>query len=133
MNVQEIVSAHPDVKGNVNRTLAECIAECYACSQTCLSCADACTAEVRATELVQCIRLTSDCSDVCIATGQTASRRAGFNVPVIRSMLESCALACRLCAEACGKHEKMHEHCRICAESCRKCEKACIAALPTVV
>jgi hypothetical protein len=40
-------------------------------------------------------------------------------------MLHACAAACRLCADECEKHAKMHEHCRICAESCRRCVSAC--------
>jgi hypothetical protein len=44
-------------------------------------------------------------------------------------MLETCALACRLCGEECERHAGKHEHCRICAESCRRCEQACREAI----
>jgi hypothetical protein len=47
-------------------------------------------------------------------------------------MLESCAMACRVCAEDCERHAGLHDHCRICAEACRDCEEACRTALSTV-
>ncbi len=31
MHAQEILSAHPDVKGQVNDALIRCIEECYGC------------------------------------------------------------------------------------------------------
>ena len=129
MPVQEMISTHPQVKGNVNEALIRCIEECYSCSQTCTACADACLGEEKVQELTQCIRLNLDCADICIATGALASRRTGSNEEVIRQTLQACATACRVCGEACEKHASMHEHCRICAESCRRCEQACQEAL----
>lgn len=132
MHAQEIISTHPDVGGNINQALIDCIEACYDCGQTCLSCADACLAEDQAAMLRQCVRLDLDCADVCFATGATATRRAGSNEELLRAMLETCALACRLCAEECEKHQSHHAHCRICAQNCRACEQACQGALRTV-
>lgn len=132
MHAQQIISTHPDVKGQVNDALIRCIEECYDCAQTCISCADSCLVEDNVTELKQCIRLNLDCADVCLATGATLTRRTGSNEELIRSMLESCAIACRLCGDECDKHASRHEHCRVCAEACRRCQQACHEAGRTV-
>lgn len=132
MNAEQMISTHPDVRGNISHTLVRCIEACLSCAQTCTSCADACLAEVTVSELKQCIRLNQDCSDTCLAAGKLASRRTGSNELVLRSMLETCSLACRQCAQECERHAKMHEHCRICAEACRRCERACEDAMQDV-
>jgi hypothetical protein len=128
VQVKQIISAHPDVKGRVNEALIRCIEECYGCAQTCISCADACVAEQMVTELRQCIRLDLDCADICNATGAVATRRTGSNEQILRQMLEVCAAACKVCGDECERHASKHQHCRICAEVCRSCEQACRAA-----
>ncbi len=125
MHTQEIISSHPHVKGSTNDALIRCIDECYDCAQACTACADACLGEGGVQQLVQCVRLNLDCSDVCAATGAVASRRSGSNEEVIRGMLDNCALACRLCGDECDRHAGHYEHCRVCAEACRSCEQAC--------
>jgi len=125
MHAQEIISTHPQVHGQTNDALIRCIEECYSCAQTCTSCADACLAEDKVKSLTQCIRLNLDCADVCNITGRIATRRTGSDEEMIRRMLDACATACRLCAEECEKHARMHEHCRVCAEACRRCMSAC--------
>ena len=132
MHAREMISTHPDVKGNINEALIRCIEECYACAQACTSCADACLAEDMVQQLRQCIRLNLDCADICVASGALASRRAGSNEQVIRLALEVCAAACRVCGEECERHAGMHEHCRVCAESCRRCEQACQEAIRSI-
>lgn len=125
MHARQMVSTHPDVRGNVNDALTSCIEQCYDCAQTCIVCADACLAEEMVASLRQCIRLDLDCADICIATGALASRRTGGNLQVLRQMLETCEAACRACAEECGLHAEQHEHCRICADACESCADAC--------
>ena len=132
MHTQEMIAAHPDVKGNVNKALLAAIDECHACAQTCASCADACVAEQMVAELRQCIRLNLDCADVCAVTASLANRRTGSNEEVIRKVLDACITACRLCGEECHHHATKHEHCRICADACRRCEAACKNALGTM-
>jgi hypothetical protein len=95
MQAREMISAHPDVKGSISEPLIACIESCFACALTCTSCADACVAEDTMTGLRQCIRLNLDCADVCSATGALASRRAGSNQEVVRTMIETCALTVR--------------------------------------
>ena len=93
MHVREMISAHPQVRGNTNDALIRCIEACYDCAQTCTVCADACLAEDTVKNLIQCIRLNLDCADVCAATGQIASRRTGTNELTIKQMIETCAPA----------------------------------------
>ena len=131
MHIQEMITTHPVVHGKVNMTLVRCIEECVDCAQSCNICADACLGEPEVGNLVQCIRLNLDCADACTATGKLASRRSGSNEELLRTMLETCAQACRLCGEECARHASMHELCRICAESCERCERACWEAART--
>lgn len=132
VQVREMISTHPDVKGDTADALLKCIEECYACAQTCTSCADACLAEEKVSNLRQCIRLNLDCADACLAAGAMGSRRTGSNEPVLAAALRLCAEACNRCGEECEKHGEMHEHCRICAESCRRCARSCEEALSQV-
>lgn len=128
MQVRDMISTHPQVRGNVDPAMIHVIEAAYGCAQSCTSCADACLGEETVAGLAQCIRLNLDCADLCATTGAVASRRTGSNETVIRLTLEACAEACRVCGEECGRHAEHHEHCRVCAEACRTCERACRAA-----
>lgn len=132
MQVQEMISTHPDVRGSTADRLLKCVEECYNCAQTCTSCADACLAEQSVDQLRQCIRLNLDCADICAATGAMGSRRTGSNIEVLRSVIQACELACRRCGEECQRHAGEHEHCRICGDACMRCADACRDALADV-
>jgi uncharacterized membrane protein len=102
-------------------------------------CAQACAADVTAdlseqnvTEMVRCIRLCLDCTDICTAALGVLSRQAEYDASVTRPLLEACAAICRSCGDECERHARMHEHCRICGEACRRCEQACRDLLETV-
>ncbi len=129
MHVEAIAATHPRVGGRIEQALARCIELCFDCSQACASCADACLGEDSVAELRQCIRLNLDCSDVCVAAGLIASRQTGSNATFVRSMLRTCAEACRLCGAECDRHGSHHEHCRVCAEVCHACARACDEAM----
>ena len=95
-------------------------------------CAQACTADVDAdlseqdlTDMVLCIRLCLECTDICTATVGVTSRPALYDADVIRPLLEACAASCKSCGDECERHAPMHRHCRVCAEACRRCEQAC--------
>jgi hypothetical protein len=122
-HVTKILETHP--QATVNEALALCIEECLACALTCTSCADACLAEEQVAQLVRCIRLNLDCADICDATGRALTRQTSWDPGLARSILETCAEACRVCAQECEQHADHHEHCRTCVESCLRCEKAC--------
>lgn len=132
MHAREMITTHPDVRGSTNETMVRCIEECYGCAQSCIACADACLAEKIVETLRQCIRLDLDCADICATTGAMASRRTGSNQALLKRMIETCAEACRLCAEECARHAGEHEHCRICAEACRSCEQVCREAARSI-
>ncbi len=131
MLASQMISTHPHVQGNLNQPLAESVEACMECASTCVICADACLGEPMVSQLTQCIRLNSDCADVCAATAAVASRRTGSNEAVIKLMLRACMEACRECGTECRRHAGDHDHCRICAEACERCERACQQALQT--
>lgn len=132
LHAHEMISTHPQVRGDTNDVLIACIEACLDCAQTCTSCADACLGEPMVAELTQCIRLNLDCADLCAATASVGSRRTGSNELVIRGLIEACAEACRLCGDECARHAQNMAHCRVCAETCRECESACRAAAETI-
>ncbi len=127
MSLDKMLAAHPQVE-TVTSELALAARHTMLCSLFCTSCADACSAEDM--DMAQCIRTCMDCADVCAATARLAVRRAGHNIDMLQSMIETCIEACELCAEECDKHD--HEHCRLCATMCRECAEDCRKALPLI-
>jgi hypothetical protein len=77
------------------------------------------------TEMVLCIRLCLECTDICTATVGVLSRLATYDADVVRPLLEACVASCKSCGDECERHAQMHPHCRVCAEACRRCEQAC--------
>jgi hypothetical protein len=132
MHAEQMIAAHPHVRGSTNDALIRAVEECYDCAQACTSCADACIGEDMVQDLAQCIRLCLDCADICATAGILATRRTGSNEALIRQMLSVCETACRLCGEECARHAGHHDHCRICAEACRSCEAACRTAAGSI-
>ena len=61
MQIQPMISTHPDVRGSVNDGLVRAIEAAYGCAAVCRICADACLAEEMVKDLTQCIRLDLDC------------------------------------------------------------------------
>ena len=51
MHAHEMISTHPQVRGNTNDSLIRCIEECFDCAQSCTSCADACLGEEMVAQL----------------------------------------------------------------------------------
>jgi Domain of Unknown Function (DUF326) len=102
-------------------------------------CAQACTADNAAdlgehnlADMVRCIRLCLDCTDVCAAAAAVTSRLVDYDPDALRPLLESCVAICSSCGDECERHAAMMAHCRGCAEACRRCEQACrelVAAL----
>jgi hypothetical protein len=60
------------------------------------------------------------------------ARQTAFDPQLARTVLETCAQACRLCAQECERHASHHQHCRVCAEACRRCEQACEDLLSSI-
>jgi Domain of Unknown Function (DUF326) len=98
-------------------------------------CAQACTADNAAdlgeqnlADMVRCIRLCLDCTDVCTAAAGVTSRLVSYDPSVLRPLLESCVAICRSCGDECERHAAM-PHCQVCAVACRRCEQACLELL----
>jgi Domain of Unknown Function (DUF326) len=95
------------------------------CTQACTADADADLSERNLAELVKCVRLCLECTDICGATLGVVSRPAEYDTHVTAPLLEACVAICKSCGDECERHARMHEHCRLCAEACRRCERAC--------
>ena len=129
MSIAKMIASHPDVVGSLNEPLATAVRHAMFCSVICTSCADACVAEEEVAEMRQCIRLTSDCADVCAMLARLGTRRTGTNEILLQEALQLCVTACDLCAEECERHD--NDHCRRSAEMCRETSRDCKAALDT--
>lgn len=128
-HVQDMLRTSPNSPVMGRDELAACIQACFECTQSCVACADACLGETEhLAMLTRCIRLNSDCADICDVTGRALSRGLEPDVELLGHQLALCALACERCAEECERHAAQHEHCRVCAEACRRCLAACQAA-----
>ncbi len=132
MHVREMIATNPKLSANLKDALIRCIEECYGCAQTCSACADASLGEDMVKDMVQCIRLCLDCSDLCYTTGVILSRRGGGAEPVIRRTLEACAEGCARAGAECSRFADRMQHCRICAEACHSCEEACLTAMVAI-
>jgi hypothetical protein len=122
---QEIVKLHPHPTGLDRDTLLRCIEVCLDCAASCTACADASLSEPDVHEMIRVVRLCLDCADECDATGRIVTRQTAPDPRLMRTMIQSCATGCVVCAEECDLHAAHHEHCRVCAEVCRRCKQAC--------
>jgi hypothetical protein len=123
-HVEQMLKSHPMPSGDSVGGIATCIVACLECATSCTTCADACVAEDDYQTLARCIRLNLDCAAVCRATAEILARENEPDWNLIRSVLETCELACSTCGEECDRHTHM-KHCELCAESCRECASAC--------
>ena len=95
------------------------------CVQACIADTDADLSEQNLAEMVKCVRLCLDCSDVCSATAGVLSRLAEYDPGTTRPLLEACAAICKTCGDECQRHAPHHAHCRVCEQACHHCEQAC--------
>jgi hypothetical protein len=102
------------------------------CSQACSADTSADLGEQDLAEMVTCIRLCLDCTDICDATLAVLSRITEPDPKVTKPLLESCVAICDGCGDECERHAKMYEHCRVCGEACRRCERACKELLTAI-
>jgi len=77
-------------------------------------------------DLVRCIRINLDCSEVCNVTGDLLLRQTELD-EVLHAQIQACVTACQRCEAECSNHAESMEHCRVCAESCRNCALTCKA------
>ena len=95
-------------------TLAECAAACNRCSVICIEGKDV-------HKMTTCIRLQTDCAQICELAADFLSR----NSVHAEHMVRLCAEICSTCAKECAKHSNK-EHCKICEELCKQCADMCI-------
>jgi hypothetical protein len=94
-------------------------------AQACTADNDADLSEANLADMVRCIRLCLNCTDVCAATAAVLSRPAEFDPDLARPLLRACVAICISCGNECARHAPHHEHCRVCEQACRRCERAC--------
>ena len=104
--------------------VAEAIDALRAASLAATTCADACLGERDAADLRACTRACATSADVADVAARALARTGGYDVPVVRNLLEAAAKACATAGEICGTHADVHKHCRLCAEACRRAEQA---------
>lgn len=126
MHVEELIEENPSGPAFDANDLARAIKACFACEESCSSCADACLGEESPSEMVRCIRLDLICADVCGAMGRALSRQ-GTPAAAVAQLLVTCRAIAEECATECARHD--HEHCQLCADACRACVDACSALL----
>jgi hypothetical protein len=129
---RQILDTYPRTLDADDNLLAVAIDAISDCAQACQADTDADLSEQNLAEMVRCIRLCLDCTDICAAAGAVLSRLAEYDPAVTRPLLESCIAICHSCGEECERHAAHMEHCRICAEACRRCEQACRDLLETL-
>ncbi|MFI7480987.1 four-helix bundle copper-binding protein [Kocuria sp. M1R5S2] len=134
--VHRALMAHPlapEVSREERSAEAECIRACIETAESCLIGADACVEEDAVAELRECLRAQQDCAALCTATAEVLARRgfpeSGGGSAVLRSLLETCREAARVCGHACDEHAEAYEHCAVSAEAARRCEQACAELL----
>jgi hypothetical protein len=105
---------------NVNPSvLAAAIDATSDCAQACTADTDADLSEQNLVEMVKCIRLCLDCTDICTATGAVISRLAEYDASATRPLLEACVAICKSCGDECERHAH-YGHCRVCERACRE-------------
>ncbi len=90
------------------------------CVQVCNNCTAKDLMEPDLSEMVKCIQLDLDCSDICTMVSHFVSRGSEFS----SDLLGQCAIVCDTCAGECEKHPDM-PHCVECAVACRRCAEEC--------
>src|SRR4051794_4842494 len=101
--IRDMIEAHP-ARPKLAEQITECVVACFECAATCSSCADASLEEPDSRDLTGCIRRDLNCAAICAATGTMISRPGSLKGRMVRSLLTTCATACRECAEECRRH-----------------------------
>ena len=122
---RQMLDAYPRALTVDAELLAATIDALSDCAQACTADTDADLSESNLAEMVTCIRLCLDCTDICAATAAVIGRLTDYNADVTRPLLDACVAICKSCGDECERHAQHHEHCRVCAQACRRCEQAC--------
>jgi hypothetical protein len=122
---RQLLDTYPGTINVDAGVLAAAIDALSDCAQACIADTEADLSEQDLAEMVKCIRLCLDCTDVCTATMGIVSRQAEYDANVTRPLLQACVAICKSCGDECERHAPHYAHCRVCAEACRRCEHAC--------
>lgn len=79
----------------------------------------ACLAEPNLAKMTRCVRLDTDCAQIC----RLAAAYMARDSEMVDVIWEICAQVCDTCAQECSQHEM--NHCRHCAEACRHAADEC--------
>ena len=120
----QMLDSYPHALNVDASVLAAAIDAISDCAQACTADTDADLGEQNLAEMVTCIRLCLDCTDICTATGRSSAAWRNTAPSATRPLLQACAAICKSCGDECKRHAH-HEHCRVCAQACRRCERAC--------
>ena len=122
---RQLLDSYPGTLNADAGVLAAALDALSDCAQACATDADADLAEENLAEMVKCIRLCRDCTDVCTATLGVVSRQTAYDPAITRPLLEACVATCKSCGDECARHAPHYAHCRVCEQACRRCEQAC--------
>src|SRR5260370_14604269 len=124
---RQLLDTYP---GNLNAdagVLAATLDALSDCAQACAADADADLSEQNLAEMVRCIRLCLDCTDVCTATLGVVSRQTDYDPAITRPLLAACVATGKSCGDERARHAPRYEHSRGCEQACRPSETACRA------
>jgi hypothetical protein len=120
----QMLDSYPRTVNVDTSVLAAAIDAISDCVQACIADTDADLSEENLAEMVKCIRLCLDCTDICMGTGGVISRLAEYDPSSTRPLLEACVAICKNCGDECERHAH-YDHCRVCEQACRRCARAC--------
>lgn len=98
-----------------------CLLACSTCAIVCMDCHSDCLNEHDLKMLRRCIRLTDDCTAICLLAIKAMASDSEF----ANQICKLCAEICTACADECEKHNHM-EHCKKCSEICSNCAQECL-------
>jgi len=98
-----------------------CVEACSAAAMAATMCADADTGD----DMARCNAMCSNMADVATTMMRMMLRPTGYDMSVMRMMMEACVAMGEACAAECRMHAEMHEHCRICAMACEAMVDSC--------
>jgi hypothetical protein len=122
---RQLLDTYPGTLNADASVLAATLDALSDCAQACAADADADLSEQNLAEMVTCIRLCLDCTDVCTATLGVVSRQTAYDPTITKPLLQACVATCKNCGDECARHAPHYEHCRVCEQACRRCEQAC--------
>ena len=95
---KQLLDSYPGTLNADAGVLAATLDALSDCTQACAADADADLAEQNLAEMVTCIRLCLDCTDVCTATLGVVSRQTAYDPTITGPLLEACIATARAAA-----------------------------------